>query len=918
MTFQFQYPWVLYLLWLVPAVGILWHITVNRRQLPGNALVSPVMAARLAPSHAPARRLWQMILLMTGLLLSLIAAARPQWGMKDETVFQKGRDLFVVLDVSRSMLATDVHPSRLGRAKVDLLDLIKQINGDRIGLFAFRGRPILLCPLTTDYGFFTQMLEGCGIHSAPAGETDIGDAIAEALKTFDTEAGTHRAIVLVSDGEDLAGHMDNAIKQAQEQGVAIFTVGFGSADGSQLPAGPGKKDFLSHQGSLVLSKLNNELLSDLAMRTGGAYVPVGMANVKLGDLYRDRLSRITARDLEESVQRRYTERYQLFLVAGVLCFLAVTFLSRGQIAASTKRLASNTHSPLPQGIRDINPPPPPLKELAIILVFLGSSPTLTAATMGPSASIAPSNTFHTGTITNAPSGHRGARKAQNLYLMGKYPEAAALYQAAAQNAANRDTYLFNAGCAYLKADQNDTAAHAFRSISEEQSDLAGVSAYNLGCSLARNTSLSTSPGSEPNPDAADQLVHHLKQASLAFQRSLKLNPALDDGRRNLAVVAEKLAEAESQAKITRLMAQHSQTAPDQLAAAMLQSQRKLIQAIPDTFTNTSPTLINELEQIADDQDETSDLMIPLKGKLLQAMSQATPSPNATNTPSPQQQMAQLNAFAESIRDRMDDTAEKLRNLDRSIAPQASEIETAVYHLWKGIAAFPGLLAEDIRRQTNAIDIGLTPSLLTSPSNRTTAFAEQNEAADLTKLFTSRFEAQVPPEGLNDPKTPVTSTNKILAYASSTNENKQLITPETRTKIINLAKDALAQQSSASLSITNNPVAVLAYQREAYRILKEIEKLLPKQDQQQQQQKEQQPQQQNQDNQQQQQQPQEQPPQKEDKKQTKEQPPQDNKDQMSPEDVKRILDKAKQREKEHEQEKRDRSSSIPMSPAERDW
>ncbi len=906
MTFQFQYPWVLYLLWLVPAAGILWHIAVNRRSLPGNALVSPIMASRLAPSPAPARRLWQMILLMSGLLLSLIAAARPQWGMKDETVFQKGRDLLIVLDVSRSMLATDVHPSRLGRAKVDLLDLVKQVRGDRIGLIAFRGRPILLCPLTTDYGFLTQMLEGAGIYSAPSGETDIGNAIQEALKTFDNETGTHRAIVLVSDGEDLAGHMDIAIQKAREQGVVIFTVGFGSAEGAQLQTEPGKKEFLTHQGSPVISKLNHELLSDLATRTGGAYVPVGMANVKLGDLYRDHLSRITARDLEESIQRRYIERYQLFLALGVLCFLAVTFLSRGQIAATIKRRSPGTTSPLP-----------PLKELAMILALLGATPLLAdaATNVTPPTS---TNTSIRSAITNVPPGRRGARKAQNLYLIGKYPEAAATYQAASQNAANRDTYLFNAGCAFLKASQNDDAANAFRAISEERSDLSAASAYNLGYSLARTTPPATTPGSAPNPDAAEQQVRYLKQASSAFQRSLKLDPTLHDGRRNLAVVAEKLTEAESQAKIARLMAQHNQTAPDQLADTMLQGQRQLIKAIPATLTNTSPSLINELERLAEDQDKTADLMIPLKGKLLQAMSQAKPSPAATNTPSPQQQMAQLNAFAESIRDRMNDTAEKLRNLDRSVAPQATQIESSVYHLWKGIAAFPGLLKEDIRRQTNAIDLALAPRQLTSSSSRTTVLSEQNEAADLTELFSTRFEEQIPPEGLNAPQTAPASTNKILAYASSTNEAKQLITPETRTKILSLAKEAVAHQKNASQSLTNNIVAANVSQREAYRMLKEIEKLLPKQDQQQppqnqQQQQEQKDQQQNQ--QQQDQQQQEQP--KDEEKQPEKQQ-QEQKDQMSPEDVKRLLDKAKQREKEHEQEKRERVSTIPMSPAERDW
>lgn len=912
MTLQFQYPWVLYLLWLVPAAGILWHVTVNRRVLPGNALVSTFMATRLAPPPSPLRRLWQLILFMTGLLLSLIAAARPQWGLRDENVYQKGRDLLIVLDVSRSMLATDVHPSRLGRAKVDLLDLVKQVRGDRIGLLAFRGHSILLCPMTTDYGFLTQVLEGAGIDSAPAGETNIGEAIEEALKTFDTESGTHRAIVLVSDGEDLAGRMESAIQKAREQGVTIFTVGFGSPEGSQLPTEPGRKDVLIHQGSPVVSRLNHELLSDLATRTGGAYVPVGLANVKLGDLYRDHLSRITARDLEESIQRRYIERYQLFLSIGALCFLGVAFLSRGQVAASIKRQAAGAGTTAPSGVRDLNPPPPRLKELAVILVLLGVQPRLTdAATNSPSA------TTPRTAVTNVPPGRRGARQAQNLYLLGKYSEAAATYQAAAQNAANRDTYNFNAGCAYLKSSQYDEAANAFRSVGEEQHDLAAASAYNLGCSLAHTTP-APSGAADPSPDKAEEQVRHLKQAGSAFQRSLKLDPTLDNGRRNLAVLAGKLPEAESQAKIARLMAQYQQTSPDQLAGEMLREQRQLLISIPAAFTNTSPSIITSLERLANDQNRTADLMIPLKGKLLQAMSQAKSAPAATNAPSPQQQMAQLNTFAESIRDRMGDTSERLGNLDRSAGQMATEVESAVYHLWKGLASYPGLLQEDLRRQTNTIDLSTTAQPPLNQAVRAAVTTEQDEAASLTDLFTDRFKEQVPPEGLNAPQ-PTTISADGTSSAAGTNAVKQLITPETRARILQLAKDAVLLQHNASQSLEINLFTSIDHQREAYRVLREIEKLLPKQDQQQpqQDQQQQQQQQQNQKDQQQDQQQQDQQQPREDKKPAESQQ-QDRKDQMSPEDVKRLLDKAKQREKEHEQEKRERDSYIPLSPAERDW
>jgi len=905
MMLQFQYPWVLYLLWMVPAAGILWHTLSKRRSMPAATLVSPEMARRLAPVAHPTRRLWQLILFMTGLLLALLAAARPQWGMREETVFQKGRDLMIALDVSRSMLANDVHPSRLGRAKVDLLDLVKQLRGDRVGLIAFRGRPVLLCPLTTDYGFLTQMLEGAGPYSAPRGETSIGDAIQESLKSFESDSGSHRAIVLVSDGEDLAGRVEEALRQAREKNVAIFTVGFGSTDGSQLPVEGDKKGVLLFQGTEVISKLNHELLGDIATRTGGAYVPVGMANVKLGNLYRDHLSRISAREQEESLQRRVIERYQLFLLAAVLCFLAVAYLSRGRIATSVRRRATETPAGVSPAVRDLTPPAAAPRKLALALLLLAAgwgpahAATNTNATRGETPAWVPA-------ATNVPPGRRGARMAQGLYQRGKYAESAAAYRAAAQSGANRDTWLFNAGCAYLKAGQDEAAADAFRSVGEERKAQGSAAAYNLGVSLARGALAAPSAETAPDPASAEKRLKQLRQAGAAFQQSLKLDPEQQDGRRNLAVTAAAAPGAESQARIARLMAQYQQTPPDQLAGELLQAQRTLLEAIPAAFSNTTPSVIADLEKLAGDQDTNADRLIPLKGKLVQALSQAPSSASASNAPSPQQQLAQLDAFVESLRDRMNNAAEQLRDLDPASSHTAAGVETGVYHLWKGIASYPGLLQEDLRRQTNSIRLSATAPAAHQDETSARVLTEQKEALSLTTLFRERFEQQVPPEGLNAPQAPA-STN-----AADTNAVRQLITPENRARILTLASDCTARQEEAYRALPANVPASLPAQWEAYRLLKEIEKLLPKQEPQTQPQ--QQPRQQEQpQNQEQQPQPQEkQEPKQEDKQ------PEERKDQMSKDDARRLLEKARQREKEHEQEKRERDAYIPLSPTERDW
>lgn len=890
MSLQFQYPWILLLLWSAPVIGVVWHMVAKRR-LAGQALVSPAMAAKLAPAPAETRRLWQLSLFMAGLVLALIAAARPQWGVHEETVYQRGRDLVVILDVSRSMLARDVHPSRLGRAKVDLLDLVKELRGDRVGLLAFRGRPVMLCPLTTDYGYMAQMLEGVGVDSAPVGETDVGAAILEALQNLGMDEGSHKAVILVTDGDDLAGKVQEAVAKAREEGVAVFTVGFGSSEGAPVPSAANRKQNMNFQGREVVSRLNNTLLREIAETTGGAYVPVGLANVKLGDLYRNHLSRISARDLEESSQRRYVERYQFFLFPAVLLFLAVAFLSRGRIMAGPGRRDFG------KGLRSGRP----AAGVALALWLAAGLPLQAETNTTPSSAPAAATP-----AAKPPAGREGARLAQRLYLAGKYAEAAAAYQEAARTAAraNRDEYLFNAGCALLKAGKAEEAGDLFRSLTGGEGAVGANAAYNLGCALFATGSapMMENAATPPDPALAERRVEALKQAGAAFQKALRQQPESTDSRGNLAVVAAMAGDVAEQAKVIRLMAEHGQTPPGALADLMLLQQRELIQGVSAAFTNTTPALIDALESLAAEQDKTADLMIPLKGKLLQALTQA--APNNTNAP---QQMAQINAFAESIRDNMFGVAAGLRDLDRASYAPALRAEAAVYTLWKGLSGYQQLLREDIQRQTNAITLTAPNQLSPTDELRQALKIQQKEALELTGLFRQRFEQEVPPEGLSRPVEPA-GTN---APAGGTNAMEQVLSPGDRQKIVDLAGKAVTEQTAAERAVEGALQESLRHQRTAHGLLKEIEALLPREKQPRENPRQDQKQDQKQE-----------PPQQDQKQEPPQQPPpprqEEKKDQMSPEDLKRLLEKARQREKEHEQEKRERDSHIPLSPSERDW
>ena len=201
---KFVNPWMLVLVALVPLAGAFWTFLRARAERRLEALVAPALKDRLLP-RSPHLFAVQALLLLMGLALVLFAAARPQWGHSEQKVQAKSRNVVVALDVSRSMLAEDVRPNRLERAKADVADLVESLEGDRCALVAFRRTGELLCPLTTDRGFLRAALESATPESAARGETDLGAAIRKSLEALDPAADDHNAIILISDGGDLRG-----------------------------------------------------------------------------------------------------------------------------------------------------------------------------------------------------------------------------------------------------------------------------------------------------------------------------------------------------------------------------------------------------------------------------------------------------------------------------------------------------------------------------------------------------------------------------------------------------------------------------------------------------------------------------------------------------------------------------------------
>ena len=321
---RFAFPAFLALVALVPVFGLWWTFLRARREKSLSNITLKAPGSRGSSLQSAA--------ILSGLVLCLFAASRPQWGRSMEKTVSRSRNVVVAIDVSRSMLAEDVRPNRLERAKADVADLIDSLEGDRCALVAFRRTGVAICPLTTDRGYLRGALEQMSPESAPRGETDLGAAIRASLDALDPAADDHNAVIMISDGGDLRGEALQAAALAKKRGVPIFTVGIGDPRvGATIPS-EGGRGAQRHNGAEVKVKLEEAALKAIADASSGRYVPLataGTAETTLGAIYRRFLRQVAAKEQSEE-ESRASERYQFFLVPGIVLLIAGAALSRGR------------------------------------------------------------------------------------------------------------------------------------------------------------------------------------------------------------------------------------------------------------------------------------------------------------------------------------------------------------------------------------------------------------------------------------------------------------------------------------------------------------------------------------------------------------------------------------------------------------
>ncbi|MBI5416077.1 MAG: VWA domain-containing protein [Candidatus Omnitrophica bacterium] len=329
---RFAQPVMFHLFWVLTALGIfLWWGGARRKKILQRFAQSHLLED-LVPAILRQRWVWKNILIMAAGALSILALARPQWGFEWQEVKRHGLDILVVVDTSRSMLTGDVKPNRLERTKLAVQDLVRKLKGDRIGLIAFAGDAVMACPLTVDYGGFLLSLNDLDAQTVGRGGTNLSRAIEEAVRSYDQTPNQYKAVIIITDGDDLEGDSLSAARQAKEKGIKIYCIGIGTPEGEliQFVNEKGETEFLKdHNGNYVKSRLNENLLQQIALETGGMYVRAGGAEFGLDFIYDHELSGWERRDIDQKMQKRYYDRFQIPLAIAFLLLLTETCLSIG-------------------------------------------------------------------------------------------------------------------------------------------------------------------------------------------------------------------------------------------------------------------------------------------------------------------------------------------------------------------------------------------------------------------------------------------------------------------------------------------------------------------------------------------------------------------------------------------------------------
>ncbi|KPK85153.1 MAG: hypothetical protein AMS27_08120 [Bacteroides sp. SM23_62_1] len=325
--FRFGNIEYLNLLFTIPVLLILLALVLYTRRRALERYGSREILSELMPESAPGKPVLKFVLIVLTLIFLILGVARPQFGSKLREVKREGVEIIIALDVSNSMLAEDITPNRLERAKQSISKLVDRLVNDRIGLIVFAGDPYIQVPITTDYVSVKLFLESINTEIVPKQGTAIGAAIEMGMRSFTPAENSSKALIVITDGENHEDDAVEAARMAAEKGITVHTIGIGSPEGSPIPVpGPGGQNTYrkDRQGQVVISKLNERMLQEIAAAGNGVYIRSTDSRVGLNIIF-DEINKMEKQEMDAKIYSDFDERFQYLFGAGLILLLIEFF-----------------------------------------------------------------------------------------------------------------------------------------------------------------------------------------------------------------------------------------------------------------------------------------------------------------------------------------------------------------------------------------------------------------------------------------------------------------------------------------------------------------------------------------------------------------------------------------------------------------
>jgi len=312
-SFRFAHPEYFYFLLVIPVFTVFFIISRINRHRSLRLFGDHALIEQLMPSVSTARPIIKFILWMLALGFIIASLAQPQFGSKLLTSKRKGVELIIALDVSNSMMAEDIKPNRLERAKRAIAKLTERLRDDKLGLIVFAGQAYVQLPITTDYVSAKLFLDAINTSIVPVQGTAIGAAINMATKSFSPNFVGSKAIIVITDGENHEDDAVGAAKEAQDKKIIVHTIGMGLPQGAPIPMGTGSSDFLKdREGNVVVTKLDENMLTQIATAGGGTYIRANNAEVGLNNLFNE-IEKMQKTEMDSRQYSEYNDQFPLFL-----------------------------------------------------------------------------------------------------------------------------------------------------------------------------------------------------------------------------------------------------------------------------------------------------------------------------------------------------------------------------------------------------------------------------------------------------------------------------------------------------------------------------------------------------------------------------------------------------------------------------